>query len=259
MKLAETEQAAETHGPLAPRDAYPLRSITEHQLDTEGKRAVKHRGWTVAGMSGALALVLLPAGCAQTPMGPTVQVMPGPGKSFDAFQYDQASCKQFAEQSVAGQAQNANNRAVGGAALTTVLGAGLGAAIGGGRGAGIGAASGALGGTGIGAMSSSGQQLGIQEQYNNAFAQCMYAKGEMVPGYGPMMVQSPPPSSYGAEVDLTRAVQVQLIRLGYMRGAADGVAGPQTATAISQYESVSGLPVDGYPSPPLLARLQATP
>jgi hypothetical protein len=210
-------------------------------------------------MSGAIVLGLLLAGCAQTPMGPTVQVMPGPGKSFDAFQYDQASCKQFAEQSVAGQAQNANVRGVGGAALTTALGAGLCAAIGGGRGAGIGAAGGALGGAGVGAMSSSGAQVGIQEQYNNAFAQCMYAKGEMVPGYGPMMVQSPPPPPSASGVDLTRAVQVQLIRLGYMRGPADGVAGPQTATAISQYESVSGLPVDGYPSAPLLARLQATP
>jgi hypothetical protein len=205
------------------------------------------------------ALSLLLAGCAQTPLGPTVQVMPGPGKSFDAFQYDQASCKQFAQQAVAGQAENANMRGVGGAALTTVLGAGLGAAIGGGRGAGIGAASGALGGAGIGAMSSSGQQGGIQEQYNNAFAQCMYAKGEMVPGYGPMMVQPSPPPYYGADVDLTRAVQAQLVRLGYLRGAADGVAGPQTASAISQYEGVSGLPVNGLPSPPLLARLQATP
>jgi Putative peptidoglycan binding domain len=215
-------------------------------------------GWTGAGMSGVLVLGLLLSGCAETPMGPTVQVMPAPGKSFDAFQYDQASCKQFAEQSVAGQAQNANNRAIGAAALTTVLGAGLGAAIGGGRGAGIGAASGALGGTGFGAMSSSSQQLTIQQQYDNAFAQCMYAKGEMVPGYGPMMVQPPP--AYVAGTDLTRAVQAQLIRLGYLRGGgADGVSGPQTATAISQYESVSGLPVDGMPSPPLLARLQATP
>jgi Putative peptidoglycan binding domain len=221
---------------------------------------VKHRGWMGAGASGVIVLGLLLSGCAQTPMGPTVQVMPGPGKSFDAFQYDQASCKGFAEQSVAGQAQNANTRGVGAAALTTVLGAGLGAAIGGGHGAGIGAASGALGGAGIGAMSSSGVQISIQDQYNNAFAQCMYAKGEMVPGYGPMMVQTPPPPPpYGAEMDLTRAVQVQLIRLGYMRGPADGVAGPQTSTAISQYEGVSGLPVDGYPSPPLLARLQATP
>jgi hypothetical protein len=239
--------------------AEPLRSITEHRLKTEGKRTVKRRGWTGAGWSGAVMLALVLSGCAQTPMGPTVQVMPGPGKSFDAFQYDQASCRQFAEQSVAGQAQNANVRGVGGAALTTALGAGLGAAIGGGHGAGIGAAGGALGGAGIGAMSSSGAQVGIQEQYNNAFAQCMYAKGEMVPGYGPMMVNAPPPPPAPPDMNLTRAVQVQLNRLGYLHAPADGVLGPQTGAAISQYESVSGLPVDGYPSPPLLARLQATP
>jgi hypothetical protein len=216
---------------------------------------VTHRGLT--GISGVVVLGLLLSGCAQTPMGPTVQVMPGPGKSFDAFQFDQAGCRQFAEQSVGGQAQNANNRAVGAAALTTVLGAGLGAAIGGGRGAGIGAAGGALGGTGIGAATSSNQQLSIQQQYDNAFAQCMFAKGNMVPGFGPMMVQTPPPAFAGP--DMTHAVQTQLIRLGYMRGPADGVAGPQTASAISQFQGVSGLPVDGMPSPPLLARLQATP
>lgn len=204
-----------------------------------------------------VALGLLLSGCAQTPLGPTVQVMPGPGKSFDAFQFDQAGCRQFAEQSVAGQAQNANNRAVGAAALTTVLGAGLGAAIGGGRGAGIGAASGLVGGAAIGGAGSSNQQFTIQQQYDNAFAQCMFAKGNMVPGFGPMMVEPPPPPFAGP--DLTRAVQTQLVRLGYMRGPADGVAGPQTASAISQFQGVSGLPVDGSPSPPLLARLQATP
>jgi hypothetical protein len=219
---------------------------------------VKYRGRNTAGVSGVTVLGLFLAGCAQTPMGPTVQVMPGPGKSFDAFQYDQASCKQFAEQSVAGQAQNANNRAVGAAAIGTVLGAGLGAAIGGGRGAAIGAGSGAIAGTGVGMASSSNDQMGIQQQYDNAFSQCLYAKGEMVPGYGPMMVNAPPPS-YGSDADLTRAVQVQLIRLGLLRGGADGVMGPQTSSAISQFESGSGLPVDGVPSPPLLARLQATP
>ena len=94
---------------------------------------------------------------------------------------------------VAGQAQNANNRAVGAAAIGTVLGAGLGAAIGGGRGAAIGAGSGAIAGTGVGMGGSSNEQYGIQQQYDNAFAQCMYAKGNMVPGYGPMMVNAPPP------------------------------------------------------------------
>jgi hypothetical protein len=208
------------------------------------------------------ALALLLSGCAQTPMGPTVQVMPGPGKSFDAFQYDQAGCRQFAEQSVAGQAQNANTRAVGAAAIGTVLGAGLGAAIGGGRGAAIGAGSGAIGGTAIGMGSSSNQQMSIQQQYDNAFAQCMYAKGNMVPGYGPMMVNAPPPPPPPPGVPdprLTQAVQTQLIRLGYLRGVADGVMGPMTSSAISQYESRSGLPVDGLPSPDLLRRLQATP
>jgi hypothetical protein len=203
-------------------------------------------------------LGLLLSGCAQTPMGPTVQVMPGPGKSFDAFNYDQAGCRQYAEAMVAGQAQNANNRAVGAAAIGTVLGAGLGAAIGGGRGAAIGAGSGAIAGTGLGIGSSANEQIGIQQQYDNAFAQCMYSKGNMVPGYGPMMVNAPPPPS-APGTNLTYAVQQQLIRLGYLHSPADGVSGPQTSAAISQFESVSGLPVDGYPSPQLLARLQATP
>ena len=213
-----------------------------------------------AGVSGVAALLLLLSGCAQTPLGPTVQVMPGPGKSFEAFTYDQAGCKQYATDTVAGQAQNANTRAVGAAAIGTVLGAGLGAAIGGGRGAAIGAGSGAIAGTGLGMGSSAGDQYGIQQQYDNAFAQCMYAKGDMVPGYGPMMVNAPPPPPPpGPDTSLTYAVQTQLIRLGYMRPPPDGVSGPRTSAAISQYESVSGLPVDGYPSPPLLARLQATP
>jgi hypothetical protein len=218
---------------------------------------VRQRGWTGTGISSVVVLGLVLSGCAQTPLGPTVQVMPGPGKSFEAFTFDQAGCKQYAESSVAGQAQNANNRAVGAAAIGTVLGAGLGAAIGGGRGAAIGAGSGAIAGTGVGMGSSSNEQYGIQQQYDNAYAQCMYSKGNMVPGYGPMMVNSPPPGP--PDISLTAAVQQQLIRLGYLRGAADGMAGPRTVSAISQFESVSGMQVDGMPSPPLLARLQATP
>src|ERR1700722_18153495 len=161
--------------------------------------------------------------------------MPGPGKSFDAFQFDLAGCKQFAESTVAGQAQNANNRAVGAAAIGTILGAGLGAAIGGGRGAAIGAGSGALAGTGVGMGGSSNEQYGIQQQYDNAFAQCMYSKGDMVPGYGPMMVNAPPPPP-PPQGNLTYAVQQQLIRLGYMGPPADGVSGPRTIAAISQFE-----------------------
>ncbi len=144
-----------------------------------------------------LTPVLLLTACAQTPMGPTVAVMPGPNKPFDVFQTDQISCKQYAETEVAGQAQNENMRAVGAAALTTALGAGLGAAIGGGRGAGIGAASGALGGTGIGAMASDRGNQTIQQRYDIAFSQCMYTRGNQVPGYAPHPSMSEPVSGGG--------------------------------------------------------------
>jgi uncharacterized protein YcfJ len=132
-----------------------------------------------------LTPVLLLTACAQTPMGPTVAVMPGPNKPYDVFQADQAMCRQTAEADVAGQAQDANMRGVGAAALTTALGAGLGAVIGGGRGAAIGAASGAVGGTGIGAMTSDRSNQTIQQRYDIAFSQCMYARGNQVPGYAP--------------------------------------------------------------------------
>lgn len=154
------------------------------------------------GTATAMAGVILLAGCATQPMGPQVAVMPGPGKSFDAFQQDQAVCKEFANGQVAGEAQSANNQAIGGAVLGTVLGAGLGAAIGGGRGAGIGAAGGAALGTGVGASSSSHSEGGIQRQYDIAYSQCMASKGNQVPQYrpapAPVVVYPPPPPAYYA-------------------------------------------------------------
>lgn len=128
----------------------------------------------------ALAAGVLLQGCAQTPLGPTVQVLPRRGKPFEAFQQDVAICTQYAAGAVQGQAERANTQAFGGALLGTVLGAGLGAAVGGGRGAGIGAASGAVVGTGFGASGSANQQYGIQAQYDNAYAACQSAKGNQV-------------------------------------------------------------------------------
>jgi outer membrane lipoprotein SlyB len=131
-------------------------------------------------VAGSAMLVLL-AGCATQPVGPTVAVMPAANKSFDAFQADQSVCTGYASQQVGGQAQVANNQAVGGAILGTALGAGLGAAAGGGAGAAIGAASGAVVGTGLGAGYSGGSNYEIQQRYNIAYAQCMAAKGNKVP------------------------------------------------------------------------------
>jgi hypothetical protein len=143
--------------------------------------------WTAAG----LATVSL---CACVgPLGPTVPVVPGPGKPFQAFAADQATCEQYADAQVGPQAAYANNRAVGSAVLGTALGAGLGAAVGGGRGAGIGAASGALFGTAAGASGAGFAQMTLQQQYDLAYAQCMSAHGNRVPGFGP----PPPGGPYG--------------------------------------------------------------
>lgn len=213
------------------------------------------------GLAGISLVALLLAGCAATPMGPTVQVMPGPGKSFETFQGDQASCKTYAAGQVQGQADAANQRAVGAALLTTVLGAGVGAAVGGaagdaGAGAAIGAASGAAGGSAIGATSSSNDQMNIQQQYDNAYSQCMYAKGELVPGFAP---QAAPPVASAQPDPLVRSTQSELIRLGYLHDTADGFIGPKTRAAISSYEQAHGMATDGAPSAMLLAKLQSTP
>jgi len=225
-----------------------------------GRRGLKHSVYSIS------AIGLLLAGCAQTPMGPTVQVMPGPGKTFDAFNTDQAMCKGYASNAVQGQADAANQNAVGAAALTTVIGAGLGAAVGAaagnaGAGAAIGAGAGGATGAGIGAQNSSIAQMGIQQQYDYAFSQCMYSKGELVPGYAPIASapQPAPMRAVSAPDPNVRAAQAELIRLHYLSGSADGVFGPMTSNAIRAFEQAHGMPVDGAISPPLLARLQSTP
>lgn len=205
------------------------------------------------------------AGCAQTPLGPTVSAVPSPGKSFEMFQADQASCQQYAAGQVKGQAEQANQRAVGAAVLTTVLGAGLGAAAGSfsgvaGQGAGLGAASGSLVGAAVGAQTSSAEQMGIQQQYDNAFVQCIYAKGHDVAGLPPHMAAAPLPAvAVGPDPALVRGIQTELIRLNYLNDTADGAIGPKTSSAIRAYEHAEGMRVDGAASQRLLAKLQSTP
>ena len=144
-----------------------------------------------------LAPVLFLSACAVEPMGPTVMVMPQPGKPFDVFQGDQATCKQYASGQVQGGAQQANNNQVGSAVVGTLLGAGLGAAIGGGRGAAIGAGAGAIGGTAYGAGPAAAANYDLQQRYDMAYSQCMYAHHNQVPAYqdpnaAPQPEQAPP-------------------------------------------------------------------
>ena len=215
---------------------------------------------TYAAIAAAALLVL--AGCAQTPTNATIAVSPGPAKSFEAFQADQGYCRQFAQAQVAGLAEQANRTTMIGAGGGALGGAALGAAggaIGGNAGAGaaIGALAGVALGTAGGAYASSQQQAATQGQFNTAYAQCMYSRGNDVPGF--------PPHAQAASTlapndpALVRSVQSELIRLHYLAPPADGIPGPQTISAITRFQQVSGMPPSGQASPALLARLQGTP
>ena len=146
---------------------------------------MKNRGSML--LSTALSLVVL-SGCATVPTGPTVAVFPSPGKPFEQFQADDAVCRQWAAQQIGVTPQETVNQSTAtGAVAGTVIGAGLGAAIGSaaghvGTGAAIGAGTGLL--FGILAGSDSGYYHGrsVQRRYDIAYQQCMYAKGNQIPG-----------------------------------------------------------------------------
>jgi hypothetical protein len=55
----------------------------------------------------------------------------------------------------------------------------------------------------------------------------------------------PPYRSAYANNSIVVRVQTQLARMGYYRGAIDGVIGARTRAAIRAYERTHGLPVDG--------------
>ncbi len=143
-------------------------------------------------LAAGTAIMLL-AGCATPPLGPTVQVFPAPYKPFDVFQRDQYECGQFASGQVAGGAERVNNNAIGATAVGTALGLALGAATGSGRAATFGAATGAVVGGAVGANETARGQAGLQRRYNIAYAQCMYSRGNQVPGYQAYAAPPPPP------------------------------------------------------------------
>lgn len=153
------------------------------------------------------------AGCASIPQGPTLAVLPSANKPYEIFRADDASCRALAGSTVSAEVERSNNQAAGSAllvlALATAAGAAIGASNGGGyhhggygggsgagSGAAVGAGLGALGGAAVGASASEESQDGIQRRYDIAYAQCMYARGNQVPGFrqadGPIL---PPPNT----------------------------------------------------------------
>ncbi len=159
-----------------------------------------------------LAVVASLSACATMPTGPSVMVLPGEGKSFDQFRADDAICRQYAYEQVGGVTgqQAAQSSAVTSAVVGTVLGAAAGAAIGSvsgdfGAGAAIGGGAGLLVGSAAGSSYAAGSYYEAQRYYDHAYLQCMYAKGNQIPGYrrysrpersAPRRYSYPPPPDY---------------------------------------------------------------
>lgn len=148
----------------------------------------RHRGALVA-----IALLAL-AGCSVMPTGPSTLVLPGTGKSFAQFRGDDVSCRGYAQGQLGGTADQAQvDSGVRSAALGTLVGALAGAAMDGGHGAGVGAGTGLAFGSLAGIGAGEGAGYGVQQRYDFAYQQCMYANGHRVPVAGGMF--NLPPSA----------------------------------------------------------------
>ncbi len=150
---------------------------------------------------GLVLLTLLLSACVSVPNGPSAMALPGTGKDFDQFRYDDTSCRQFAHEQIGGKtvSQAANDSFAGTAIIGTIVGAAIGAAAGGDNGAGVGAATGLFVGSLIGIDEANASSYGAQRHYDNAYIQCMYAKGHRVPVSGRIEQQPshnlPPPKT----------------------------------------------------------------
>ncbi len=142
--------------------------------------------------------VLLLGACVSMPKGPSIMVLPGTGKTFDQFRYDDVECRQFADFQVGGKSSSdiAADSAAKSAAVGTIVGAAAGAALGGRSGAATGAGGGLLFGSAAGAGAGETSAYGLQRRYDYAYIQCMYAKGHKVPVSGRLTSSSQPGPSY---------------------------------------------------------------
>ena len=100
--------------------------------------------------------------CASIPTGPRVLVLPAVGKPMDVFQADEGACRSYAQQQIGGVPEQTP-------AQSTAAGV--------------------------------ASAMPLQERYDMAYIQCMYAKGNVVPGvlvapgpsYAPPPPGTPPP------------------------------------------------------------------
>ncbi len=136
--------------------------------------------------SGLLcAFILLLISCQTAPTGPSVTVLPGPGKPLEVFQADDAACREWAHQHMGSRS-----------------GAGIGSiGIGGGVG-GFSGGSSSFGGGGVvigGGDGGEPSSYELQSRYDSAYEQCMYARGNQIPGAPPPSYRPPPSAGTGEQ------------------------------------------------------------
>lgn len=141
-----------------------------------------------------IPLALL-AGCASLPSGPRVAVMPAPGKPLDLFSMEDRQCRNYADQAIGiAPRDSAAQNMVGSAIVGTAIGAAVGGLAGGNHGAATGAAVGMVAGSASGTSQAAYAGADAQRRYDIAYQQCMYAKGNQLPGYG---YRAPAPAATG--------------------------------------------------------------
>ena len=143
------------------------------------------RTFRLAALLGTLTIGACAVG---PPAGPSVAALPGKDKSLEAFQQDDAACRDYAGQTVGNTspAEAANQSTANSAVAGTLLGAAAGAAIGAAAGnpaagAAIGAGSGLVLGTASGASAGGYSAASVQQGYDISYAQCMTSRGDQVP------------------------------------------------------------------------------
>ena len=155
---------------------------------------------TILAVGAALTL----AGCAVTPTAPTVMVLPGAQTSQAQFQADSMECQQQAQAMLAGKAEAANEQAAANVVVGTVIGAAVGALMGHGSyypsdAVAWGAGTGLLIGSAAAGGSSQASSYSLQQRFNVAYVQCMYLRGNQVPGQvrpRRLAPAVPPPPNY---------------------------------------------------------------
>src|SRR5262249_41367781 len=189
---------------LAGRRGSPRRLLGRHRGHGLPCPLARPGRKTRRALAGLVMGLLMLAGCVTPPVSPRVAVLPAPGKPVEEFEADEGACRlDAAQQAGLAQPQIVEQRALRSAVLGPLLGAVVGAAAGATLGAAAGhaelgattgAGAGLVLGTGVGAHAGSGDGAAgrLQGRYDLAYQQCMYAKGNQVPGLPGLAPPQPP-------------------------------------------------------------------